>query len=59
MSFTARRSRHPALTREAVRAAVSRMFDLDGDLESFIAHVRRDKLLGPLVKRRPTCGCPA
>jgi 3-methyladenine DNA glycosylase/8-oxoguanine DNA glycosylase len=48
----------PALTREAVRAAVGRMFDLDGDLESFIGHVRRDKLLGPLVKRRPHVRLP-
>lgn len=48
----------PTLTRDAVRAAVGRMFDLDGDLESFIAHVRRDKLLGPLVKRRPHVRLP-
>jgi 3-methyladenine DNA glycosylase/8-oxoguanine DNA glycosylase len=48
----------PALTREAVRAAVSRMFDLDGDLDAFITHVRRDKLLGPLVKRRPHVRLP-
>ncbi len=34
------------------------MFDLDGDLETFIAHVRRDKLLGPLVKRRPHVRLP-
>jgi 3-methyladenine DNA glycosylase/8-oxoguanine DNA glycosylase len=47
-----------ALTREAVRAAIGRMFDLDGDLEAFIAHVRRDKLLGPLVKRRPHVRLP-
>jgi 3-methyladenine DNA glycosylase/8-oxoguanine DNA glycosylase len=46
------------LTREAVRGAVSRMFDLDGDLETFIAHVRRDTLLGPLVKRRPHVRLP-
>ena len=48
----------PPLTREAVRAAVGRMFDLDGDLEAFIGHVRRDKLLGPLVKRRPHVRLP-
>jgi AraC family transcriptional regulator, regulatory protein of adaptative response / DNA-3-methyladenine glycosylase II len=48
----------PRLTREAVRAAVSRMFDLDGDLETFIAHVRRDPLLGPLVRRRPHVRLP-
>jgi 3-methyladenine DNA glycosylase/8-oxoguanine DNA glycosylase len=46
------------LTRAAVRAAVTRMFDLDGDLETFIAHVRRDTLLGPLVKRRPHVRLP-
>jgi 3-methyladenine DNA glycosylase/8-oxoguanine DNA glycosylase len=48
----------PSLTRTAVRTALTRMFDLDGDLESFIAHVRRDKLLGPLVKRRPHVRLP-
>jgi 3-methyladenine DNA glycosylase/8-oxoguanine DNA glycosylase len=54
VSFTAT----PILTREAVRGAVSRMFDVDGDLEAFSAHVRRDKLLGPLVKRRPHVRLP-
>ena len=34
------------------------MFDLDGDLEAFITHVRRDRLLGPLVKRRPHVRLP-
>jgi AraC family transcriptional regulator, regulatory protein of adaptative response / DNA-3-methyladenine glycosylase II len=48
----------PGVTRETVRAAVGRMFDLDGDLDSFIAHVRRDGLLGPLVKRRPHVRLP-
>jgi 3-methyladenine DNA glycosylase/8-oxoguanine DNA glycosylase len=48
----------PTLTREAVRAAVSRMFDLNGDLDAFIEHVRRDKLLGPLVKLRPHVRLP-
>jgi 3-methyladenine DNA glycosylase/8-oxoguanine DNA glycosylase len=48
----------PGMTRETVRAAVGRMFDLDGDLDSFIAHVRRDGLLGPLVKRRPHVRLP-
>jgi 3-methyladenine DNA glycosylase/8-oxoguanine DNA glycosylase len=46
------------LTRAAVRGAVTRMFDLDGDLETFISHVRRDALLGPLVKRRPHVRLP-
>ncbi len=46
------------LSRDAVRAAVSRMFDLDGDVEAFIGHVRRDTLLGPLVKRRPHVRLP-
>jgi 3-methyladenine DNA glycosylase/8-oxoguanine DNA glycosylase len=48
----------PTLTRDAIRAAIGRMFDLDGDLEAFIGHVRRDKLLGPLVKRRPHVRLP-
>jgi 3-methyladenine DNA glycosylase/8-oxoguanine DNA glycosylase len=48
----------PPLAPATVRAAVTRMFDVDGDLETFIAHVRRDKLLGPLVKRRPHVRLP-
>ena len=41
-----------------VPGGTRRMFDVDGDLETFIAHVRRDKMLGPLVKRRPYVRLP-
>lgn len=43
----------PALPEEPVRRLVTRLFDLDADLDAIRAHFGADPLLGPLVKARP------
>lgn len=43
----------PALPPAALRRLVTRMFDLDADMAAFAAHVRRDRVLGPLVAAHP------
>lgn len=43
----------PTLPAEPVRRLVTRMFDLDADLDTIRAHFGADPLLGPLVKARP------
>lgn len=48
----------PALPGKTVRALVTRMFDLDADLDAFAARVRRDRVMGPLVRRRPYVRLP-
>jgi 3-methyladenine DNA glycosylase/8-oxoguanine DNA glycosylase len=40
-----------AVPAAALRAAVIRLFDLDADLGAFLAGARRDRVLGPLVRR--------
>jgi 3-methyladenine DNA glycosylase/8-oxoguanine DNA glycosylase len=43
----------PALPPAVLRAAVTRLFDLDADLGAFRTHVASDPVLGPLVRRHP------
>lgn len=43
----------PTLPRTAAARLARRMFDLDTDLDPFVAQVRRDPIIGPLVCRRP------
>lgn len=43
----------PPLPPRTRRGLVSRLFDLDFDLRPFRRHVRRDPILGSLVRRRP------
>jgi len=41
----------PALPPKVLRAAVTRLFDLDADVAAFRGHVARDPVLGPLMRR--------
>jgi len=43
----------------AIIARVRRVFDLDADVASITAHLRRDRLLAPLVARRPGLRVPS
>jgi AraC family transcriptional regulator of adaptative response / DNA-3-methyladenine glycosylase II len=43
----------PTIPRAAAARLARRIFDLDTDLDPFLAQVGRDRILGPLVKSRP------
>jgi 3-methyladenine DNA glycosylase/8-oxoguanine DNA glycosylase len=48
----------PVLPDAVRRLLVTRMFDLDADLDAFAAAVSRDRVLGPLVRRQPRLRLP-
>jgi 3-methyladenine DNA glycosylase/8-oxoguanine DNA glycosylase len=48
----------PALPDAVRRLLVTRMFDLDADLDAFSTAVSRDRVLGPLVRRQPRLRLP-
>jgi AraC family transcriptional regulator, regulatory protein of adaptative response / DNA-3-methyladenine glycosylase II len=48
----------PAIPSKVLHAIVVRLFDLDADLDAFAARVRRDRVLGPLVRRQPELRLP-